>query len=85
MTTIVLTLIRIWQRTFSSDHSDWFISFGGRCRFFPSCSEYAHQAVSQYGLIQGSMLSLYRVIRCTPFSRGGYDPVEGKYRIMNHE
>jgi len=45
------------------------------CRFFPSCSEYAHTAVSQYGLFCGSVMALRRIARCNPFSRGGYDPV----------
>lgn len=45
------------------------------CRFFPSCSEYALAAVSQYGLFRGSVMALGRIASCNPFSRGGYDPV----------
>lgn len=45
------------------------------CRFHPSCSEYARQAVSKHGAGKGSWLSLRRLVRCHPFHRGGYDPV----------
>jgi len=46
------------------------------CRFFPSCSEYSLQALERYGLLRGLLLSLKRVLRCNPFYRGGYDPVD---------
>ncbi|NWF50335.1 MAG: membrane protein insertion efficiency factor YidD [Ignavibacteriaceae bacterium] len=45
------------------------------CRFYPSCSEYAVQALSKYGIIKGSLKSIWRIIRCNPFNKGGYDPV----------
>ena len=45
------------------------------CRFHPSCSEYAMESVSRHGFPAGVLLSLYRLLRCQPFSRGGYDPV----------
>jgi len=45
------------------------------CRFEPSCSEYARQAVEKYGATKGSWLGLKRILRCQPFSKGGYDPV----------
>jgi len=48
---------------------------GGKCRFWPTCSEYAVQAFNKYGLILGFMLSLRRVLRCGPWSEGGYDPL----------
>ena len=46
------------------------------CRFEPSCSQYALDALRRRGLIIGSVLAAYRIIRCNPFSRGGFDPVE---------
>jgi putative membrane protein insertion efficiency factor len=46
------------------------------CRFYPTCSEYAKQALLKYGLIQGSVLSIRRILRCHPFCEGGYDPVD---------
>jgi hypothetical protein len=46
------------------------------CRFVPSCSSYAIQAIDKYGVIKGTILIIFRIIRCHPFSKGGYDPVE---------
>ena len=51
----------------------------GACRFQPTCSEYAVMAVAQHGLFYGSTLALWRLLRCNPFGRGGFDPVPGTY------
>jgi len=51
---------------------------GPRCRYYPSCSEYAVQAIERYGILRGLVLAGWRVLRCNPFSRGGYDPVEAQ-------
>jgi len=45
------------------------------CRFYPSCSEYAYQAVQRHGALRGGILAARRVLRCHPFHPGGYDPV----------
>jgi hypothetical protein len=52
--------------------------FGPRCRFYPSCSSYAYTAIERYGILQGCWLGLRRLLRCHPFSEGGYDPVPDK-------
>ncbi|MDI9513730.1 MAG: membrane protein insertion efficiency factor YidD [Clostridiaceae bacterium] len=46
------------------------------CRFYPTCSQYALEAVTKYGAIRGSFLSIRRLLRCHPFHPGGYDPVK---------
>ena len=45
------------------------------CRFIPTCSQYAVEAVEKYGVIRGLLMAAWRILRCHPFSRGGYDPV----------
>ena len=46
-----------------------------RCRYIPTCSEYALEAVEKYGAVKGSWLAAKRILRCNPFHKGGYDPV----------
>ena len=46
-----------------------------RCRFYPSCSQYAIEAIEKRGAFVGSLLAIYRILRCNPFCKGGYDPV----------
>jgi len=53
-----------------------YLSQGYNCRFVPTCSEYAYQAVEKYGVIKGLWMGLKRVLRCHPFSKGGVDLVE---------
>lgn len=77
MKKIVLFLIRFYQ--------GMSVLLPARCRFYPSCSEYAYQAISQYGLIKGGLYSLKRLLRCHPLNPGGYDPVKicGNPRLEN--
>ncbi len=53
------------------------------CRYVPTCSEYAMEAVETRGVVCGSALALWRVLRCNPFARGGYDPVPQKTRCQS--
>ena len=55
---------------------------GPRCRFYPSCSCYAHTAIQRYGSLRGSFMGVRRILRCHPFAEGGYDPVPDK-RLIN--
>jgi len=52
------------------------------CRFTPTCSEYAQDALQKYGLIKGTVLSAWRVARCNPFCEGGHDPVPDKFSLF---
>ncbi|HET8978936.1 MAG TPA: membrane protein insertion efficiency factor YidD [Solirubrobacteraceae bacterium] len=49
---------------------------GERCKYYPSCSEYAVQAVTRFGILRGLVLAGWRLLRCNPWSHGGFDPVE---------
>lgn len=62
-------LIIFYQKTFSKFTQP-------RCRFYPSCSSYAIQAIEKKGLIKGGLLAFIRILRCNPFSSGGYDPLK---------
>ena len=55
----------------------WFLSplLPSACRFSPSCSSYAYEAIERYGLLKGTVLALFRLLKCHPFHLGGYDPV----------
>ena len=46
-----------------------------RCKFYPTCSEYTKQAIQKYGIFRGCMLGFVRILKCNPFSKGGYDPL----------
>jgi len=73
---LVLKLIRGYQKTLSLDHGFLKERYPyGWCRFSPTCSEYAYQAINKYGLVNGVLLALKRLLRCHPFSPGGHDPL----------
>jgi len=71
----VLGFIRFYQKTFSPDHGPWspIHPWPGVCKFRPTCSEYAYQAIVKYGLIKGAIKSIKRILRCNPWSKGGWD------------
>jgi len=66
---LLLALIRLYQATFSRAMP------ANTCRFYPTCSHYGYQAVYKYGVVKGGLMAAWRVLRCNPFNRGGFDPV----------
>jgi uncharacterized protein len=66
----LIGMIRVYRATFSG----W---LGGRCRFYPSCSHYAEDAIRNHGVTKGCALAMWRVLRCNPFGGGGVDQVPG--------
>lgn len=72
----VLKLIRWYQAYWSPDHSPRKAKYpAGYCKYYPTCSEYGYEAIKRYGIVKGSFLAFWRVLRCNPWSRGGHDPV----------
>ena len=69
MKSILLALIRFYQKYISP------MKRGGSCKYIPTCSEYARQAIEKHGALKGSILAVWRILRCNPFSAGGIDPV----------
>jgi len=65
----LLLPIRVYQQTFSKTLP------ANTCRYYPTCSHYTYQAIYKYGAIKGGWMGFWRVLRCNPFSKGGYDPV----------
>lgn len=49
---------------------------GPRCKYIPSCSQYAVEAIEKHGALKGGLMSFWRILRCNPFSKGGFDPVK---------
>lgn len=74
---ILVSLINIYQKTLSFDHGPLKVFYPhGFCRFTPSCSQYGKEAIIKHGPIKGVLLGTWRVLRCNPWSKGGYDPVK---------
>lgn len=69
MKIVLIKLVKAYQRFISPLSAS-------RCRFYPTCSNYFLQAVEKYGAIKGSMKGVKRILRCHPFSKGGYDPLK---------
>jgi len=66
---ILVKIIEFYQKRISP-------GMGHRCKYHPSCSEYTKQAIIKYGSIKGIAMGIGRILRCNPFSKGGYDPVK---------
>lgn len=68
MKKVFILFIKFYQQAISP-------YFPACCRFTPTCSQYAVEAITKYGALKGGLLALYRILRCNPFCKGGYDPV----------
>jgi uncharacterized protein len=78
MRQLAVLLIRAYQLGISP-------LLGARCRFYPSCSQYALEAFTRYGLLRGTWLSARRLARCHPFHPGGFDPLPHSLCMHRHE
>ena len=68
----LINIINFYQKNISL----WFQSKNIKCKFYPTCSNYTKQAIEKYGVKKGICLGIYRILRCNPFSKGGYDPLK---------
>lgn len=75
MKTLILGLIRLYQRTISPDHGIFSQVTLYGCKFYPTCSEYTYQAIARHGILPGGFMGLKRIGRCHPFTAGGVDEV----------
>lgn len=69
MKKILLYMIRFYQKYLSGNKRT------PTCKYYPTCSQYAYEAILKYGAFRGLFLATWRIIRCNPWSKGGYDPV----------
>ena len=72
MKRILVKIIKWYQKNISL----WLESKHIRCKFYPTCSEYTKQAIEKYGALKGCFLGTKRILKCNPFSKGGYDPLK---------
>lgn len=75
MRNALLALIRFYRKHLSG------LKRTPTCRFTPTCSEYAYEAIQRFGALRGGALALWRVLRCNPFGGSGYDPVPEQFHI----
>ena len=72
MKNFFIKVIEFYQRYISP----FFHQIGVRCKFYPTCSEYTKSAILKYGVFKGLRLGVIRILKCNPFSKGGYDPLK---------
>ena len=72
MKKLLISLINWYQ----NNVSEWLSIRNINCKYYPTCSEYTKQAIQKYGALKGICLGVWRIIRCNPFSKGGYDPLK---------
>ena len=66
---VLIWLIRFYQKYLSGLKTQW------HCIYIPTCSQYGIEAIQKYGAVKGGALTIWRILRCNPFAKGGYDPV----------
>ncbi|MEE0946799.1 MAG: membrane protein insertion efficiency factor YidD [Acutalibacteraceae bacterium] len=79
MKKLLINLVRFYQKHFSK------LKGASCCRFYPTCSVYAIEALETHGSLKGSLLSLWRILRCNPFCKGGVDPVPPKSKKIKRK
>ena len=72
MKKLLIWLIDMYQKHISI----WLESKNINCKYYPTCSEYTKQAIEKYGSVKGLFIGFKRILRCNPFSKGGYDPLK---------
>ena len=72
MSKLLIFLIKLYKKTLSPILN----SLGVKCKYYPTCSEYTKQAIEKYGALKGTFLGIKRILKCNPFSKGGYDPLK---------
>ena len=72
MKKILIKIINFYQKHISA----WLDSKNIKCKYYPTCSEYTKKKKKKYGAIKGSLKGIWRILRCNPFSKGGYDPLK---------
>jgi len=97
MSNLLSTLVSLWNKTFGALLSQFFVGLirvyqvalspmlGQRCRFYPSCSHYSIESIRAHGPIKGLGLTVWRVLRCNPWSAGGVDQVPAKGQWTNSQ
>ena len=74
---LAIAIIHLYQKTLSPDHGPLkALHPHGYCRFYPTCSNYGIDAINKHGVIKGGLKTCWRIIRCNPWNKGGYDPVK---------
>ncbi len=71
MKKVLLAVIRFYQTAITPYTK-------AHCKYYPTCSQYGYEAIERFGALKGTALAVWRILRCNPFSRGGYDPVPEK-------
>lgn len=69
MKKILIAMVRFYQKYISP------LKKHGTCTYTPTCSQYAIEAIQKYGALKGGIMAIWRILRCNPFAKGGYDPV----------